>query len=324
MAEETVAHEVSPDDESRHPPGPEDLWGESYYADFVQADGTWGGWLRLGLYPNRQVAWWTTWIVGVDRPGVCSVNYHAPVPPGDGLVAEEPGSRIVLELLEPLQQFRIAAAVPAEIFDEPADVYAGRAGRPARLELDLTWTTDGTPYHYDVTTRYEIPCTVAGTVSVDGATSTVSGQGQRDHSWSVRDWWAFGWCWSSVRLDDGVRVHAVDIRAPGFPMAFGYVQTPSAEGGVARAVHPVTELSVTEQDGEHGLPTSARILVGTGAAGVDAVDLAVTPLAFGPALFTNDDGRISRFPRALIHVAAADGRVGTGWIEWNQPEPLAP
>jgi hypothetical protein len=91
----------------------------------------------------------------------------------------------------------------------------------------------------------------------------------------------------------------------------------------------VTELSVTEQGGEHGFPASARILVGTGGtgsdvAGVDAVDLAVTPLAFGPTLFTNDDGRISRFPRALVHVAAADGRLGTGWIEWNQPEPAAP
>jgi hypothetical protein len=86
----TAAHVVSPDDEPRHQAGPEDLWGESYYADFVHRDGTWGGWLRLGLYPNRQVAWWTTWIVGLDRPGVCSVDYHLPVPPGMGLVVEAP------------------------------------------------------------------------------------------------------------------------------------------------------------------------------------------------------------------------------------------
>ena len=86
----TAAHVVPPDDEARHTPDGEDLWNESYYCDFVHADGTMGGWLRLGLYPNRQVAWWTTWIVWPDRPGVCSVDYRAPVPPGDGLSPKPP------------------------------------------------------------------------------------------------------------------------------------------------------------------------------------------------------------------------------------------
>ena len=30
----------------------------------------------------------------------------------------------------------------------------------------------------------------------------------------------------SVRLDDGTRVHLADIRMPGFPVAFGYIQPP--------------------------------------------------------------------------------------------------
>ena len=77
-----------PDDENRHTPDGEDLWNESYYCDFVRSDGSLGGWLRLGLYPNRQVAWWTTWIVWPDRPGVCSADYRAPIPPGDGLISE--------------------------------------------------------------------------------------------------------------------------------------------------------------------------------------------------------------------------------------------
>ena len=225
----TAAHVVSPDDEQRHQPEAEDLWNESYYADFVHEDGSWGGWLRLGLYPNRRVAWWTTWIVGPGRPGVCSVRYDAPVPAGTGLVAEDSAIRIELDIVQPLEQFRIAASAPAEVFEDPAEVYAGGRGRPARLDLDLTWTTDGTPYHYDLTTRYEIPCTTHGTVTIDGETLTVRGQGQRDHSWGVRDWWAFGWCWSSARLDDGTRVHLADIRMPGFPVAFGYVQTPAGQ-----------------------------------------------------------------------------------------------
>jgi hypothetical protein len=314
------AHQVSPDDERRHSPGSEDLWGESYYADFVQEDGTVAGWFRLGWYPNRDVAWWTAWIVEPDRPGVCSVDYQLPVPADGGLVIEDEGSRIELELHRPLEGFRMAATAAAQIVDHPEDVYAGRVGISANLDLDLTWTTDGTPFHYDLTSRYEIPCAVRGTVAIDGKVLTIAGHGQRDHSWGVRDWWAFGWCWCAGRLVDGSRVHVADIRMPEFSLAFGYVQHGDAE------VHPVTELSVVEKPDDHGFPRSARIALRTGAplGGAGSLGpelgLTVTPIAFGPVLLRNSDGRVSRFPRALAHFVSDDGREGSGWIEWNQPE----
>jgi hypothetical protein len=316
----TAAHAVSPDDEARHRPDPDALWNESYYADFVQADGSWGGWLRLGLYPNRQVAWWTTWIVHPDRPGICSVGYHLPVPDGEGLVVEDAGTRVEIDLIRPLSAFRIAASAPAEVVSLPADVYGSGLGTAAQLAVDLTWTTDGTPYHYDLTTRYEIPCTVTGSVTIDGVTMEVDGQGQRDHSWGVRDWWAFGWCWSSARLDDGTRVHLADIRMPGFPIAFGYVQLPSSHPRAG--VHPVTGLTVTESLAEYGLPSAARILIST-ETGAGDLAMDVSPVAFGPVLLRNDDGRTSRFPRALARFVVEDGRQGMGWIEWNQPDAVA-
>ena len=30
------------------------------------------------------------------------------------------------------------------------------------------------------------------------------------------------------------------------------------------------------------------------------------------------DGRLSLFPRAMCRVHAADGRSGSGWVEWNR------
>ena len=52
------------------------------------------------------------------------------------------------------------------------------------------------------------------------------------------------------------------------------------------------------------------------------IGLEVTPVAFGPVLLRNDeDGRVSRFPRAMVTCRTDDGRTGAGWIEWNQPEP---
>ena len=322
----TADHVVLPDDEARHTPDGEDLWNESYYCDFVRSDGSMGGWLRLGLYPNRQVAWWTTWIVWPDRPGVCSVDYRAPVPPGDGLISEstsdadadESTTRIEIDLSRPLEEFRLAARAPARMIDPPEDVYAHGegTGTPARLDLDLTWTTDGVPYHYDLTTRYEIPCLVAGTVTVDGETFTVEGQGQRDHSWGMRDWWAFGWCWCSMRLEDGTRVHLADIRMiPGVPVFFGYIQT-------SGQVYPATALTVTEDAGEHGFPSRARIEIAADPGPGPDLDLGieVTPVSFGPVLLRNDDGRTSRFPRAMVRCRTDDGRQGAGWIEWNQPD----
>ncbi len=321
-------HTVLPADENRHDPERDDLWNESYYCDFVTADGALGGWLRLGLYPNRHVAWWTAWIVRPGRPGICSVDYQAPVPPGHTLIADSPidgrrGGRIEIDVRRPLEEFRLAAHVPATTVANPADVYTTGehdAGPGADLDLDLTWTTDGSAYHYELTTRYEIPCLVAGTVTIDGEAMTVDGQGQRDHSWGVRDWWAFGWCWCSMRLDDGTRVHLADIRMPGMPVFFGYVQT-------AGRVSPVTALTVTEELGQHGFPTNARIQIA--AATEHDLGLEVTPLAFGPVLLRDDEPaaganpRTSRFPRAMVACHADDGRNGAGWIEWNQPDPTS-
>ena len=296
-------------------PDGEDLWNESYYCDFVHADGSLGGWLRLGLYPNRQVAWWTAWIVHRGHPGISSVNYQMRVPPENGLVCEsEDGERVEVDLRRPLEEFRLAGShLMGKEFADPADAYSDTHWQPRLLDVDLTWTTDGVAYHYDLTTRYEIPCLVTGTVTVDGESFTVDGQGQRDHSWGVRDWWAFGWCWCSMRLDDGTRVHLADIRMlPDVPVFFGYVQTPGE-------VHPVTSLTVTEDLGDHGFPSRARIEIA--AAPEHDIGLDVTPVAFGPVLLRNDDGRTSRFPRAMVRCGADDGRSGSGWIEWNQPEP---
>jgi hypothetical protein len=326
-----MPHAVSPGDERRHTPDPDDLWNESYYCDFVNADGSVGGWLRVGLYPNRQVAWWTTWIVFPDRPGLCSVDYQAPVPPGDSLVSEPflGDGRVEIDLVHPLEDFRLAATTPARTIADPADVYAHgeQTGSPAALSLDLTWSTNGVPYHYDVTTRYEIPCTVSGTLTVDGETRAIEGQGQRDHSWGVRDWWAFGWCWCSLRLDDGTRVHAVDIRMlPDVPVFFGYVQAPG-QPGTPYVVHPLSALTVTEELGEHGFPRQGRIDLEAGANHRIGIDL--NPVAFGPVLLRDNQheagARSSRFPRAWISCRTDDGRAGAGWIEWNQPDsPPAP
>jgi hypothetical protein len=303
-------HHVDPDDERRHAAGSELLWNESYYLDFVDREGAVAGYARIGLYPNLGVTWWTTMIVGADRPVVASVAYDLPHISGNGLTLADGGLDLSAVVDSPLAEMGVRGTAPAVIHDEAVAVYRGEPGRPATIGLDLVWTTDGMPYHYALTTRYEVPCLVSGEITVGGERIPVEGHGQRDHSWGVRDWWAFGWCWSAARLDDGTRVHAADIRIPGQPVAFGYIQTKDG------AVLPVSGLEMTEVPGEEGMPTTARARIEPG-----GLDLLIEPLAFGPLILDAPDGRTSRFPRAVARFTAGDGRTGTGWIEWNQPDP---
>lgn len=110
--------------------------------------------------------------------------------------------------------------------------------------------------------------------------------------------------WSAFHLEDGTRTHVVTApEIPGF--AVGYEQ----RDGVVVEVESGT---TTQTFGPDGLVASAELATEPGSA-----VLAVEPVAFGPLLLTAPDGRTTHFQRALAKVTAADGRSGTGWIEWN-------
>ncbi len=176
------------------------------------------------------------------------------------------------------------------------------------MGLDLVWETDGVPYQYRLATRYEIPCRVRGTVTVGDESFTLDAVGQRDHSWGVRDWWSMDWVWSAGQLDDGTRMHAVDLRLPGAPpIGVGYVQAPGAD------VVEMETVTATETIGDDGLPRHARLLLHPG-----GLDVEAEPLGHGPLLLADDDGHVAHFPRAWCRLRAADGRVGVGWMEWNR------
>jgi hypothetical protein len=304
---------VDPADEGRHEPGPEQLWGESWYFDFTTADGSIGGWVRLGLYPNLGTAWYHAFVCGPGRPTVAVVDCEVPIPASTleirthGLWAEHIGTH-------PLERWQVANEAFGVAVDDPAELYrpGGARGDQVPMGLDLEWETDGEPYHYAYTTRYEVPCFVHGEVLLGDERIQLEGHGQRDHSWGVRDWWQFGWVWTAGRLDDGTRFHGSDIRVPDQRVGFGYLQPPG--GGVVPAAWPDPRdgtVRAEETLGDEGFPTQASVSIA-------GLDLAVKPLAMAPALLVGPEGQSSRFPRALCRFTAGD-RVGHGWTEWNQP-----
>lgn len=293
-------------DEHRHDPGREELWNESWYFDVVSDDRTTGAYLRLGLYPNLGVSWITAMVCGPDRPTVAVIDVAAPLPGTDGLSVTSGERRVELTCLAELERYGVRLSATGAAHDDPAALLRGEDGVPEPVEFDLVWETLGDPYAYRMTTRYEIPCRVTGTIRVGSVELPIAGVGQRDHSWGVRDWWSADWMWSAGHLGDGTRFHAVVFRLPDRPpLGVSYLQPP--EGGVSE----IDQVSASEDVGPDGLITSARIAIGE-------LDLQVRPMAFGPLRLESPDGRVSEFPRAMCAVSASDGRDGVAWVEWNR------
>jgi hypothetical protein len=295
-------------EERRHEPGEGTWWGESWYFDFAQPEGDLGGYVRIGLYPNQDVAWYWACLVGRDRPLVAVVDHTVAVPAsltslevrGSGLWAdhhcEEPFRRWSLSL----EAFGLQVADPCELYaDEPR-------GDRVPFGFELEWETVGEPFRYTVTDRYEVPCRVHGQVLVGEERLEIEATGQRDHSWGVRDWWMFPWVWSAFHVADGTEIFGNWVAiSPDFMFRTGYLQ---GDGKSPTALDDFESQQTARPDGlVEGVSWST--------AGVDAeLDM----LAWAPVLLVDGERR-SHFARGMARAQLADGRTAVGWIEFNQP-----
>lgn len=299
------------DDESAHSPTDEPLWNESWYADFADAGQGLGGWVRLGLIPNQHTAWLNALLCGPDLPTVAVVDFEVALP-ADPWTVRTDTVDLHHRADDPLRSYRVELRGRGQAYPDPAALLRGEPGAPVEVAIDLRWSTDGTPYKYRLTTRYEIPCTVSGSVALDGSRYRIdSAPGQRDHSWGVRDWWSMNWLWSALHLDDGTHLHAVDIRIPGAPpIAVGYLQ--DRDGTVTE----LQTIAAGEEFGANGLPEHATVTLDPG-----GISVTVDVRGHAPLRLVAPDGRISEFPRVWATVSTADGRNGVGWLEWNRNRP---
>lgn len=300
-------------DEQRHTPDDTPLWNESYYFDWFAEDLSVGGYARIGFYPNLRRVWYWACLVGPDRPLVTVIEHDVELPRSatslelrhDGLWADH-----VVE--SPHEHMSINLESFGLVLDDPAEVYGDCRGERVPFGFELDFFTDRAAYLWPpVTPRYEIPCRVHGQILVGQERIEFDGWGQRDHSWgAARDWWSMGWNWTAGRLEDGTRWHSAGGFFPDNDWGVAYELAPNSEDF---AEHDQVRIDVEE--GAERLPTSSRTRFGD-------LDLHYEPLAFSPVLLVHDDGRQARFPRAMVRVTAADGRVGGGWAEWNQPPTL--
>ena len=294
-------------DEELHPPGPERLWNESYYFDFVAPDGSIGGYIRLGLYPNWNRAWYWACLVRPGRPAVLVADNAAPLPAQGSTTVRTSAIAAAQQITQPLRTAKVTLDATAVVLPEPAAAYGDLAGTATvRLAMDLDWVTNGGVYPYKDLPRYEIPCHVTGTIRVGETEVALSGWGERDHSWGERDWWQVSWLWSSGHLADGTAFHGMQANI-GF--AIGWPSFTVPPGG---EVSHLTGFSAQTDFGPDDFPRQSRLRI-------PGAPMRAVPLAFAPVAMTSPDGRVSHFPRALCQFIADDGRSGYGWTEWNQP-----
>jgi hypothetical protein len=287
------------DDSMTHEPKPDKHWQESWYFDFIDLKQGVGGYIRLGSDPGAGRSWYTVILCGPNRPTVAIIDYEAPLP-DEKLTIKTARYTGGQECIKELQEYKVSLeASDAEAFDVPTDVLQRGVGKSVTASLDLTWTTDGEPYAYRLTTRYEIPCKVSGAIKLgDEVIQIIDSPGQRDHSWGTRDWWSMDWVWSALHLDDGTHIHGLDLRIPQAPqMSVGYIQ-------MAGEINEV-ENCVVEAKFENGLPKSAKFTV-------NDRKLEFNALGHGPLKLVSDDGRVGLFPRAWGTLS--DG--GVAWVEW--------
>ncbi|WP_205873259.1 DUF7064 domain-containing protein [Mycobacterium camsae] len=298
-----------PEDEGAHPPTDEPLWSESWYADFVDAAEGLGGWFRIGLIPNQQMAWIHALVCGPDEPTVV-VDYQIPMPP-DAWTAQADGLQLAHHSESPLRTYRVDIKAKGQSYQDPSALLRGAAGEPVDLAMNLVWTTGGIPYQYRLTTRYEIPCAVSGTVTVKHARYQINSvPGQRDHSWGVRDWWSMDWMWTALHLQGGTHLHGVRIQIPNTPaFSIGY-----AQDGAGKIID-LTTVDIREAFGANGLPENQTLELIPAEITAD-----VRIRAHAPVRLVGADGRVSHFPRAWVDVTTTDGRTGTGWMEWNRSQ----
>src|SRR5947199_256867 len=110
------------------------------------------------------------------------VDAEAPLPDAedDAQVIDIDGLHAEQHCLQELKRFRVVLeGTGAAHTDESAPLRA-EAGEPVGVAFDLVWETDGIPYAWRQSTRYEIPCRVTGTVTVGDERIEFSGPGQRD------------------------------------------------------------------------------------------------------------------------------------------------
>lgn len=297
----------TPADEGRHPPDGGLYFNESWYFDFSREDGT-GGYVRLGLYPNQQVAWYWAYLVTPEHGLVVVRDHEVRLPRGEALEVRADGLWGECICETPMEHWGLGLEAFGVRLDAPVDAYRGEVGERLPVGLDLEWEAYTPVFDYPYPddhpgAHYEHAGIVHGELLIGPDRIAFEGRGERDHSWGERDWWQWGWHWTSFQIGDSFAANVV--KADELDVATGYVWRMGDEP------QPVTSMRLETHLGDDDIPTAARYVIN------HELEVDVEVVAAAPVPLVAPDDRTARFPRALCRYTTSEG-TGTGWGEWLQ------
>ncbi|MFD4352512.1 hypothetical protein ACFWPX_08130 [Nocardia sp. NPDC058518] len=243
---------ITPLDEELHEPGSGPHWQESYYFNWSTDDGRSFGFTRIGIDHHAGTADAVLVMLRDGEPELVYAAVGERIPPGllgtsmaEGLAVAD----LRYVMIAPLGSWRIELR--------------------GRHHVDLLWETftpavdfhEGFPGAMsDVQHHFEQSGRVTGKVAVHGRAAEVSGLGQRDKSWGVRDWNGIrGWDWIVGQFGDDLSFNATltDIDGVRTPVGYVFDSTAADPVGAVRAV----DIAYTGDDPHR--PQTARIEIRT-------------------------------------------------------------
>ncbi|MFD4429787.1 hypothetical protein [Nocardia sp. NPDC058497] len=235
-----------------HESGRSPHWQESFYFNWSTADGRSFGLTRIGVDHASGTGDAVVVMLHDGAPelvyGAVGVDLSpeaARRPVADGLTV----GRLTYTMVEPLRCWRISLR-----------------GRDA---LDLVWrsSTPAVDFHAgfpgdktEVQRHFEQSGRVEGEIRVNGRTARISGLGQRDKSWGVRDWNGIrGWEWIVGHFGDDLAFNATLTDIGGVRTPTGYVFDASATD----PVRLVREVGIEYSGADPHRPEAVRLRIHT-------------------------------------------------------------
>jgi len=217
---------IRPQDEFIHPDYPRDAakpWKENWYFNFIDREHNAWGINHVSLERHAQQGRFSAFHV-VDGE---ILLYSNPIALDDGFSRLTDGA-LTVEVLKPLEQFRVAFTGPNHSVDLTYDARFPVFDYGTRH--DEAPGGGGTGF---AISHYEQAMTVRGTLTTNGATRPIACLGHRDHSWGYRDESVIaGWNWVAIQFDDKT-LNFSEVRLDGAPpMRRGFVSDASGNTGI--------------------------------------------------------------------------------------------
>jgi len=172
---------LGPDDEDRHPPGP-DTWTETWVFDLWAPDGSVAAFTWLTLQPDQRRAWYWSVVVRAGRRQLHVADVAAPLPSA-GLRVRTTGlwAEHVCEV--PFEQWTVQNECYAVALDDPADALGRAYGESTPVAVDMEWYAEAPAMA--IPGGYRQAGEAHAVIELAGGPLTFVGPAGRTHTWGA-------------------------------------------------------------------------------------------------------------------------------------------